>query len=41
MAQQESNTAYELGGNSWYGAENAWNSSSFKRRITEIRNKSE
>ncbi len=41
MAQQEINTAYELGGNSWYGAENAWNSSSFKRRITEIRNKSE
>ncbi len=39
MAQQEINTAYELGGGTWYGAEEAWNSASFKKRIIEIRNK--
>ena len=41
MAQQEINTAYELGGGTWYGAEEAWNSLSFKKRIIDIRNKSE
>ena len=41
MAQQEINTAYELGGGTWYGAEEAWNSASFKKRIIEIRNNSE
>ena len=41
MAQQEINTAYELGGGTWYGAEEAWNSLSFKKRIMEIRNNSE
>jgi hypothetical protein len=41
MAQQEINTAYELGYGTWYGAEEAWNSASFKKRIMEIRNKSE
>ena len=40
MAQQEINTAYELGGNNWYGAEKVWNSESFKKRVLEIRNKS-
>ena len=40
MAQQEINAAYELGGNDWYGAEKAWNSESFRKRIIEIRNKS-
>jgi hypothetical protein len=39
MAQQEINAAYELGGNDWYGAERAWNSDSFRRRVMEIRNK--
>ena len=41
MAQQEINTAYEVGGGTWYGAEKAWNSLSFKKRIMEIRNNSE
>ena len=39
MAQQEINAAYELGGNDWYGAERAWNSDSFRKRVMEIRNK--
>ena len=40
MAQQQINAAYELGGNDWYGAEKAWNSEAFKKRVIEIRNKS-
>ena len=39
MAQQEINAAYELGVNDWYGAERAWNSDSFRKRVMEIRNK--
>ena len=41
MAQQEINAAYELGGNDWYGAERAWNSDSFRKRVMEIRNKAQ
>ena len=41
MAQQQINAAYDLGGDDWYGAEKAWNSEAFKKRVLEIRNKSE
>ena len=40
MAQKQINAAYELGGSDWYGAEKAWNSEAFKKRVLEILNKS-
>ena len=36
IAQEYINLAYELGGNSWYGAEEVWGTEDFINRINEL-----
>ena len=36
IAQEYINLAYELGGNSWYGAEEVWGTEDFNNRINEL-----
>ncbi len=33
LAQQYINLAYQMGGDDWYGAENIWNSDTFKEQL--------
>ena len=36
MAQEYINLAYEMGGDSWYGAEEVWGTDAFKNRVNEL-----
>ena len=39
IAQQDINLAYEMGGETWYGAEEIWNTDTFKKRSLALRKK--
>ena len=39
IAQQDINLAYEMGGETWYGAEEIWNTDIFKKRSLALRKK--
>ena len=39
IAQQDINLAYEMGGGTWYGAEEIWNTDIFKKRSLALRQK--
>ena len=39
IAQQDINLAYEMGGGTWYGAEEIWNTDTFKKRSLALRKK--
>ena len=39
IAQQDINLAYEMGGGTWYGAEEIWNTDIFKKRSLALRKK--
>ena len=36
IAQEYINLAYEMGGDSWYGAEEVWGTDAFKNRVNEL-----
>tara|TARA_S200000501_G_scaffold117395_1_gene110201 strand:+ start:191 stop:676 length:486 start_codon:yes stop_codon:yes gene_type:complete len=36
IAQEYINLAYEMGGDSWYGAEKVWGTDAFKNRVNEL-----
>ena len=36
IAQEYINLAYEMGGDSWYGAEEVWGTDAFKNRVSEL-----
>ena len=36
LAQEYINLAYEMGGDSWYGAEEVWGTDAFKNRVNEL-----
>ena len=36
IAQEYINLAYEMGGDSWYGAEAVWGTAAFKNRVNEL-----
>ena len=36
IAQEYINLAYEMGGDSWYGAEEVWGTDDFKNRVNEL-----
>ena len=36
IAQEYINLAYEMGGDSWYGAEEVWGTDAFKNRVNKL-----